>query len=378
MTVPPPTAAGWSLTAGAVAITPRQPVPLGGFADRAGETTGVLDDLELNLVVLSAPGHGTLTWVGIDALAVKPELRRVVVEAVAAATGCDPDTVVVTASHTHAAPSGWVGQILPSLPAPVDHQLLAELADAIRTMPLRHTEVRLETVTARVDGVGANRARRDGSFDPSARCLLAREPDGTPAALLYDFACHPTVLGPDNHLVSADWVGAARAALRRRLGTTLPVVFAQGCAGDVSTRHHRLGRAPDEVDRLGSLVAEQLLAALVQAAPLTGTEIRLVRDTVTLPSRWAAPVTESMPISAITVGSHRWLTVPGEIVASFGLDLTPGFPDTRLISCADGYAGYFADPAGHAARSYESDASPLTAADTLELIRRVTRLDPTR
>lgn len=370
--------AGWSLLAGTVAITPRQPVPLGGFADRTGESTGVLDELELNLAALTAPAGGTLTWVGIDALAVKPELHRVVVEAVTAVTGCAPRDVVVTASHTHAAPSGWVGQILPSLPAPVDDHLLAELAEAIRGMPVRRTDVRLETATARIDGIGANRARRDGPFDPSARCLLAREPDGTPAALLYDFACHPTVLGPDNRLVSADWVGAARAALRRRLGTGLPVVFAQGCAGDVSTRHHRRGRAPSEVERLGSLVGEQLLAALEQAEPLTGTDVRLVRDTVTLPSRWAAPVTRSMPISAFAVGTHRWLTVPGEIVASFGLDLAAGAPDTRLISCADGYVGYFADPAGHAERSYESESSPLRAADTLELIRRVTVLDPAR
>ncbi len=365
----------WTITIGSVVVTPSRQVPLGGFVARVGNSTGILDDLEANLIVLTGADAHTIAWVAIDALAVMPELRTVVVDAVVALTNCTADQVVVTASHTHSAPSGWVGQILPALPAPVDDELLADLGAAIAGMPLRSTTVRLETFSAAIDGVGSNRARPDGPFDPTSVAVMARDDTGVPVALLYDFACHPTVLGPDSRVISADWVGAARRALRRGLGADdLPVVFAQGCAGDVSTRFYRQGRLPPEVDRLGSRVAEWLLAAAGRAEPLAGNGIRLRHDVIELPSRWAPDSTVTVPISSVDIGVRRWLTVPGEVVASFGIDITAALPRTRLVSCTDGYIGYLADANCHADGSYEASASPLTLSDTLEVFRRVEKL----
>src|SRR5690606_32816371 len=67
---------------------------------------------------------------------------------------------------------------------------------------------------------------------------------------------------PENRLISADWPGAAVAALRRALGDEVWVGFAQGCAGDVSPRFTRREQSFAEVERHGWLLAGAALTAL--------------------------------------------------------------------------------------------------------------------
>jgi hypothetical protein len=56
---------------------------------------------------------------------------------------------------------------------------------------------------------------------------------GSPRAILVNYSCHPTVLGPDNLQISADYVGALRAYLEKQFpGAT--VLFANGAIGDIN------------------------------------------------------------------------------------------------------------------------------------------------
>jgi len=92
-------------------------------------------------------------------------------------------------------------------------------------------------------------------------------PEGTRQGLVVVLPIHPTVLGADNLLVSADLTGAARRALRGHdaLSGDGPrpwVVVATGAAGDVSTRPHRREQTPAELDRLGARVATAVVRAL--------------------------------------------------------------------------------------------------------------------
>ena len=111
-----------------------------------------------------------------------------------------------------------------------------------------------------IEGVGTNRHRRDGPHDNTAGVLALHSLDGSLAAVLLDFACHPTTYGPENLLWSADWPGAARTAL----GRDVVVGYLQGAAGDVSPRFTRQGRGAAEVSRLGGLLAAQVGDALAK------------------------------------------------------------------------------------------------------------------
>ena len=80
---------------------------------------------------------------------------------------------------------------------------------------------------------------------------------------LFNFACHPTVLGHGNRLISADLFGAAQKSAESATGA--PCAFVQGAAGDLSTRFTRRKQSFAEVDRLGTLLAEAGVAVAAEA-----------------------------------------------------------------------------------------------------------------
>jgi len=72
-----------------------------------------------------------------------------------------------------------------------------------------------------------------GPCDPLVRVALLRRSDGSPLAVVWNYACHP-VFYPRETAATAEFVGTVRTALRSRLhNNNLPVIFLQGFAGDV-------------------------------------------------------------------------------------------------------------------------------------------------
>ena len=385
-----------SAAARTVVVTPRAGLGMSGYLDRTEAAHARLDDLEANLVwIASTPDDGVM-WVSLDALAVTARTRSAIVDAIEAAAGIPSSRVVVVASHTHAGPGAWHDPIHPVFPDQFAEAELDRLADAVGegVRGLRD-DARPATFTWRrgaVDGVGGNRHRPDGPHDPSLGVLEIRDAvTHVPIALVYDYACHPTVLGPENSRWSADWVGAARARVRSRLARSVPIVFLQGCAGDASTRFHRRGRTDAELARLGGLVGDRILELLAtEAAALPVRPVRIDRTTLRLPVRAAGrpvaagdggppgrvaasmregarclaaladahpPAELELPISVVAIGGRRWLHLPVEMCASYGLALTEGQDDVLVIGYSDAYVGYIADRDSHRDGQYEALAS---------------------
>jgi hypothetical protein len=251
-----------------------------------------------------------------------------------------------------------------------------------------------------VVGVGTNRHRKNGPHDNTAGILALRGAGGSLEAVLLDFACHPTTYGPENMQYSADWPGAARAALAPAV-----VGFLQGAAGDVSPRFTRQGRGAAEVARLGGLLAARVREALAAPGlelPQSAPAIR--RTTLTLPVRSIPPVDESekiasavesrvsaggrsddpsgrisqtrldgargqalmaaaslpptldLSVSTVTMGEVCWINLPVELFAVHGACLQADsiHPITRVIGYTDGYYGYVVDPSAAEAGTYEA------------------------
>jgi hypothetical protein len=71
----------------------------------------------------------------------------------------------------------------------------------------------------------------DGFADRDLAVVRIDQADGRPYAVLVNFACHGTVMGFENDLISPDWIGA----MRRTVETALPgalCLFFQGAAGN--------------------------------------------------------------------------------------------------------------------------------------------------
>ncbi len=305
-----------------VDLTPPPGTGFAGYLARGDAVaTGALDPLEATLVRLCdpRPGGGEVIWVAVDVVAVDEAQAGAIADAVAAASGCPRDAVVVCASHTHSAPSGWVLGLHPAFPEPGDAAMRAEVvrrvAEAAAGLPADEVPVRTILAVGEARDVGTNRTDPAGPHERSVGALCLVDDRGAIRGVVLDHASHATVLGHANLRWSADWPGAARrtlaAALRGRVpfppdaahgaravdppsvvpaataGLEPVVAFLQGAAGDASPRFVRRSQEPAEVDRIGGLLAAQALTAVLEAGPPEDAAPRVAvrRTRVSVPTR---------------------------------------------------------------------------------------------
>lgn len=253
-------------------ITPPIPCGMGGYAARTGPAEGVHDPLCVRSVVLEAGGE-RVALVTCDILNFDRPMVVQVREQAGKLLGIPPDRIMLLASHTHAgpAPHGWAARMAsPQHPGAASAHasppgyldwLSLQLVSSLAQAAARLEEVEAAGGVAPVAGLGGNRTDPFLPYDPTLR-LLALEAGGDLQAVLLNYGCHPTVLGAENRLISADWPGAAVSALARSLGGGAWVGFAQGCAGDVSPRFTRREQSFAEVERHGQALAGAALTAL--------------------------------------------------------------------------------------------------------------------
>jgi hypothetical protein len=385
------------LAATSLDVTPPPGHRLDGYAARTGLATGTADPLRATVIWLSTADDPGVLWLTLDAIAVSKDLTAALSAAAGAAAGIPASHVVVSASHTHSGPSGWTGEIHPVIPAERESDLVDALVSSVQGASLERRPVNASWRSIEVVGVGTNRHRQNGPHDNTAGILALHSPDGSLEAVLLDFACHPTTYGPENLQYSADWPGAARAALAPAV-----VGFLQGAAGDVSPRFTRQGRGAAEVTRLGRLLATRVRESLAgPGLALGGFAPGIRRTTLDLPVRAfpspaaaaelvtaaearlngsddpsgrisqtrldgargqalmavaSVPPALSLPISVVTLGDVCWINLPIELFAAHGATLQQDstHPITRVIGYTDGYFGYVVDPPAADANTYEA------------------------
>ncbi|HEX3783059.1 MAG TPA: hypothetical protein VHX38_25615 [Pseudonocardiaceae bacterium] len=406
-----------------VDVTPRTPVALGGYLARAGRpATGTHDPLTASLLLLSdESGQHAVCWVSIDALSLDADTSARIRAGVAAGAGIDPDAVLVCCSHTHSSAAPW--SLLPFLHGQQDaggpalERLVKDLGRAATRLPKTRYPVQAGWSVVADGGVGTNRYDPKGPHDRSTGVLTIRDETASIVAVLFDYACHPTVLGHANLEYSADFLAATRtiaaAALLEAQGVETPPVlaFLQGAAGDVSTRFTRRGQDFGETVRQGGILAGAVLRGALEAdpAPLSDTLPRVRRSVVTVPTRrlpsrqqaaeavrsaeaawlaerdlgedtpsariartryegavWQAervetevPAEVALPISVVALGDLAWVHLPVEPFSCYATAIRAASPfaQTRVIGYTDGYFGYLADPAAHDAGVYEASSS---------------------
>ena len=240
-----------TVAAGSIEITPPESCALAGFSARKGAFTRVADPLELNAILLRHEGHALLI-ISADLLYAGDQIESAVRGELDGA-GLSDCHLLIGASHTHFAPSvdptkpvlgevsaGYVEfylaravELVRSLLAarPVVARLSLAETDAPLTINRRRLRWRLDRRALLHRDVMMQPDSR-GPVDSTVRALRIADRSGTPAAVLWNYACHP-VNFPRREEVSADFVGVARRSLRERFAAGLPVVFLQGFAGDI-------------------------------------------------------------------------------------------------------------------------------------------------
>lgn len=273
-----------------VCISPPVGVPLAGFAARHETSTGIHDDLFARALVLET-AETAMAFVSVDLLALPSEFIRQVREAIHASTGLQPDSVMIASTHTHAGPVTIRTFFNPD--ESVDRNYMNTLAQAIVeavTVAWRDRfPARVGVGAGHVEGVGVNRRSSDQKpVDEQVGIIKVTDTDARTRAVLMNYSCHPTVLGPDNLEVTGDFPAFAVKEIESGLGDDGFAMFVNGTQGNISMGHSSElsaigiitpGRTFARAAELGHLLA----AATQTALPAIHVDDRPVLKALTLP-----------------------------------------------------------------------------------------------
>lgn len=281
-----------------VEITPQVPINLGGYGQRQKPAQGIASSLFARGFILEEK-ELRLGLITADLLILNREQADLVKKRAGELTGINPANIVMACSHTHSGPSPEPLLGNPPDPVYIDW-LLQALAGTLFLAEKNLEEVTSGFASCPLEGIGADRRLAEAPVDSELIVLGFATGEGKLKALLYNYACHPTVLGPDNLLVSPDYPGEAAAVVKKVFPGTIPG-FLNGACGDISTRFTRRSQSHAEARRLGTILGTGAagLAAKLEFAPA-----RLAASLLFLPLQTKAPVAPAQAEAEI----GRWQT----------------------------------------------------------------------
>ena len=325
---------------------------------------GSLDELAARALVIYA-GDTRLTWVAVDVIAVTQDFTRRLGERLTA-NGIRAGTLIVSASHTHSGPGGFLASPVFAITATdreapaVRDAVLEAIVEAIRRAGAGARDARL-TVSRADAPAHLTRGRMASDPDPTIVVLMLRTVQSEPIAIVWNYAIHATMLGPGNLKLSGDVAGAVSRGLEMTLG--VPALYVNGAVGDVSPRLHGHERIRNTADVLvGSVRAAIAAERQVAPAPFVIRSARVplpppalslkhcvsgwVPSWVRLPLRSFLP--ESTEMIGVALGRVAWVTMPGEPVSALGREIRRAagtrWDPVFVAGVSNDYLGYFVQP----------------------------------
>jgi len=264
--------------------------------DITDHTAGPVNDPCLAKALVLKSGHTTAVLVTVDAVAIG-EIGRIgngflatVRGQLEKEAGIPPSSVVVNASHCHGVIRGDTAQLVVQIVKQAANNLVPVRAGAGNGREDRISENRRLKMKdgSEVDMRRAYAMPRDeevagvGPIDPQVGLLRLDRADGTPLAVVYNFACHP-ILNPPSKGNSADYPGFASKVIEDALGGGAMAFFIQGCGGDINpVRYKETGR-PADAEPLGTMLGASVLAAIRPIETRGDAVLKVSREVVALP-----------------------------------------------------------------------------------------------
>jgi len=388
-----------------VVISPPKGIFLVGYGDRSKGNQGIHDDLIATALVLDN-GLAKIAMVSIDMLCLNEFIADRVRQ------GCPGIEPVLCCSHTHSGPIGYAGEKSGKKERAFIDSLVGKLTGVIQKAATALEGAELCWGESAAD-IAVNRREKlpsgemiigenpEGVVDRSVGVLSVMTARGARLATLVNFACHGTVWGPDNLLVSADWIAAMRAKVEKELGGVC--MFLQGAAGNLNPK---MGWGREDCWEMavaqGERVSDSVIAAAGgRQAKIFGGELGIDRQEVWLPfearattpkppldyrkrilkmanfPEWMSFATDYLlnirypwkprlearegfwgtliRVNTIRVGSLALVTFGAEVFTEIGMKIKSLSParHTMFASVSDGCISYLPTDAAHAEGGYE-------------------------
>jgi hypothetical protein len=201
-------------------------------------------DMDLWVTALALSDRSTTALIlDIDIQILTNQVADRIRDAVSKATGLPVENIRASATHTHSGPvpyKSWIEKGY-EMVEPWFENLYRWSAEAAgeAMANLRPVEVRVGrgechiNVNRRAATPSGERflgKNRSGPCDHEVVVLRMANKDGQALATIAHYACHPTIMGPPNRLITPDYPGAMKRVVENAVGGKC--FFLQGAAGD--------------------------------------------------------------------------------------------------------------------------------------------------
>ena len=243
-----PSVASFRASVVKIDITPTVSQNLLGYGPR--NSTGTHDSIFHKIVALD-DGKTQFFLISSDLCLISPTEYDVVAARIQKLYGIDPVNVWWTVTHTHSAPEvGSAGmyatyladrivKLDPAYTELIEQKLIDGIKEARdKLVPAKmgagwgFSQANINRRAVDVDGKASLGLNPDGPVDRRIGLIRIDKQDGSPLALIANYAIHGTVLGPQFTQVSGDAPGVVAEYVEKQIGA--PLVFINGAAGNLA------------------------------------------------------------------------------------------------------------------------------------------------
>jgi neutral ceramidase len=377
-------------------LDPPTGLPMAGYGVRY--STGTLDPLEARVLALS-DGTRTIAFVTLDLCfpfdpPIMDEIRRAVRGSV--------DEVIFHASHTHSGPTyseapeaakHAVPRVAAAIEAASRSMVAARIGSGWGQIYLGFNR-RYLLPDGSVQMLWRNETKVSTTFpvDPMVGVIRIDRRDGTPLAVLVNYACHPVVLGPENLSYSADYPSEMRRYVEQEIGSGAMAFFLQGAPGDINPYYDKTPLIEDAVGMMkqtGRLLGIEAVRVAKTVTTRTPESLRIQSKTVVLnvANRWNLDKLRAvlrdryhieggratrllrermeMPVTTVLLNlsspdqNLAFVGMPGEPFVEFQMQLRAKSPvrNSFLLGYTNGYFAYFPTIAAAVRGGYGADST---------------------
>lgn len=397
--------AGFRAAAAESDITPDSPQWLMGY--NARQSTGVHDKIFHRVVALD-DGRTQFYIVSSDLCLFSPGVYDEVAEALQKRLGIDRRNFWWSVTHSHAAPEVGAPGIYKTLLGRSDHEwnrdyaqrVNQSLIDAVinaknKLEPARlsvGTGIAMANINRRardVDGRISLGLNPDGPADRQIGLIRVERNDGSPIAVIANYAMHGTAMSGANLLVSGDAPGAVSAYVEQKIGA--PVLYINGAAGNLAPIYSVY---PDprsaHLSQFNVLLGDHILAALRSMEPATA-DVSLAADEKIFESRLreglefpqelpsyrrsvpGGATYVRLPVRFLTINDTLIWAAPVELFCEIAMAVRnqSSFRNTFYFGYTNGWMGYLPTAEAVAQGGYEPKTSLFSDQGEADLLKGV-------
>lgn len=379
-----------SLLAGSakVIITPSKPIPMSGYGGRKEPFKGVHDDIYARIVVFS-DGKNTSAVISTELIGISNIFWSEVTEDIEKRTGIKKEFVFLSAVHNHNGPSINVYNDgnTPDVRAYVKElkeKIVRSTAAAIKSMVPVNIGAGKGTCKMNINrraqnGKGQIALGRNpyGPCDQEVGVIRIDDKAGKPIAILMNWPCHATVLGPRNYMITGDWPGAASRYVEKEYSENFVAPVTIGASGDINPLYgphidfennsaYAFGK-----DAIGEDLANESIRVAREAKTFSSGMINASQRLVSVPAkdeevpgRFQQPNSSEdgflkIRLSAMRIGSIILTGVSGEVFNEIGVKMRKQSPysNTFMVTHCNGSSGYLVTDAAYAEGGYEVNST---------------------